>query len=78
MDPAEIDARFIAVNRNLGLGPDDFTAGAQSHIVAAPDTTEVVLDNSGDCALKGMVIKTESLEQLRNMVLADDGRTKPN
>ncbi|WP_106746170.1 hypothetical protein [Yoonia maritima] len=71
MDQDVIDEHFQVVNKYLGLGPNDFTAGANSLVDGDKDSQEVILNNSGDCAIKGHILKTYDLDQLRAIVLAD-------
>ena len=73
MTQETIIQRFTAVNESLGLGPNDYTAGAVSHIAAETEGAEVILDQTGDSALKGHVIQTKDLDQLQRIVRCDSG-----
>ncbi|WP_299628392.1 hypothetical protein [uncultured Tateyamaria sp.] len=72
----EIAERFAEVNKNVGLGVHDFTAGKEVTF-DDPNTPIVIVSCDGSGPLKGHVFKTKGIAELRNILLNDKPQDGP-
>ncbi|MGH1354853.1 MAG: hypothetical protein ACRBBS_07230 [Thalassovita sp.] len=65
-----IAERFAEVNKNVGLGPKDYTAGRKV-VFDDPNQPVVTINCDGSGPLKGHIFKTKGITELRKIILND-------